>query len=187
MDGEGWDAGGESLIAESAENGRREREEMREVQVQIRRARIGDCAAIAELLYQSFVEFKPLYTDGGFAATTPLAALLETRMREGPLWVALSDGVIVGTVSAVRKGASAYIRGMAVLPATRGAGAGCRLLQEVEQWAAGEGLTRLFLSTTPFLASAIRRYEKSGFRRTDDGPHDLFGTPLFTMEKVIGT
>ena len=85
MDGEGWDAGGESLIAESAENGRREREEMREVQVQIRRARIGDCAAIAEVLYQSFVEFKPLYTDGGFAATTPLAALHETRMREGPL------------------------------------------------------------------------------------------------------
>jgi GNAT superfamily N-acetyltransferase len=148
-------------------------------------AAVEDSAALADVLYQSFVEFRPLYTDGGFAATTPAAAQLEMRMREGPLWVASSDGVIVGTISAVKKGDSAYIRGMAVLRSTRGSGVGSRLLQQVEQWAASEDLNRLFLSTTPFLDSAIRLYEKSGFRRTDDGPHDLFGTPLFTMEKVI--
>jgi putative acetyltransferase len=180
VDGEGWDAGGKSL-------NRGERGEMRAAPVQIRQAAVEDCTAIAGVLYQSFVEFKPLYTNGGFAATTPAAAQVEMRMREGPLWIALSDGVIVGTVSAVKKGESAYIRGMAVLPATRGSGAGARLLHEVELWAASEGLERLFLSTTPFLDSAIRLYERSGFRRTDDGPHDLFGTPLFTMEKVIGT
>jgi len=160
---------------------------MQAEQVQIRRAAVEDSAAIADVLYQSFVEFKPLYTDAGFAATTPVAAQLEMRMREGPLWVALSGGVIVGTVSAVKTGDSAYIRGMAVLPATRASGAGYRLLQQVERWAASEDLRRLFLSTTPFLDAAIRFYEKAGFRRTDVGPHDLFGTPLFTMEKVIGT
>ncbi len=41
----------------------------------------------------------------------------------------------------------------------------------------------MFLSTTPFLHSAIRLYERFGYRRTDDGMNDLFGTPLFTMEK----
>ena len=156
-------------------------------ELQIRRATVEDCAAIARVLYQSFVEFKPLYTDEGFAATTPRAAQVETRLREGPVWVALSDGVTVGTVSAVKQEASAYIRSMAVLPAMRGSGAGARLLQQVEQWGASEALARLFLSTTPFLDSAIRLYERSGFRRTEDGPHDLFGTALFTMEKVIGT
>jgi len=71
----------------------------------------------------------------------------------------------VGTVSAVVKGESVYVRGMAVLPAARGTGAGSELLKQVEEWADGKGCTRLFLSTTPFLAAAIRLYEKAGFRR----------------------
>ena len=33
--------------------------------------------------------------------------------------------------------------------------------------------------------SAIRLYEQAGFARTSVPPHELFGTPLFTMEKVI--
>jgi GNAT superfamily N-acetyltransferase len=131
------------------------------------------------------VEFKSLYTDGGFVATALGPEKISARMSEGPVWVALQEGVMVGTVSAVLKGTSVYIRGMAVVPTARGSGAGSRLLQEVEQWAAAENSGRLFLGTTPFLDSAIRLYEKSGFRRTDDGPHDLFGTPLFTMEKIV--
>jgi ribosomal protein S18 acetylase RimI-like enzyme len=43
----------------------------------------------------------------------------------------------------------------------------------------------MFLSTTPFLIGAISLYERAGFRRTGEGPHDLFGTPLFSMEKVL--
>jgi len=60
----------------------------------------------------------------------------------------------VGTVAAVVKGESVYIRGMAVLPAARGSGAGTALLRQVEHWAAGQGCRRLFLSTTPFLSAA---------------------------------
>ena len=154
--------------------------------VEIRRSGLADCAAIADLLYQAFVEFRPLYTDGGFAATALDAQQIGIRMREGPVWVALRDLVMIGTVSAVTKGDSLYIRGMAVLPDARGSGAGSKLLEEAEGWAGEQGSTRLFLSTTPFLASAIRLYERAGFRRTDDETHDLFGTPLFAMEKMIG-
>jgi putative acetyltransferase len=74
---------------------------------------------------------------------------------------------------------------MAVLPAARGSGAGAKLLRQVEGWASSEGYTRLFLNTTPFLDAAIRLYERFGFRRADDNLHDLFGTPLFTMEKIL--
>jgi N-acetylglutamate synthase-like GNAT family acetyltransferase len=153
--------------------------------IHIRRAEIEDCGAIAEVLRESFAEFKPLYTEAGFAATAPGTKQIEARTREGPVWVALRDAVIVGTVSAVKKGESVYVRGMAVLPSARGSGAGTRLLEEVERWAADGNVSRIFLSTTPFLDSAIRLYEKSGFHRTVEGPHDLFGTQLFTMEKVI--
>ena len=154
--------------------------------IQIRSATIGDCGAIADLLREAFAEFKSFYTELGFAATTPGAEQIQARMREGPVWVAVHDAVVTGTVAAVKKGESVYVRGMAVLPSARAAGTGTRLLEQVESWAADERIVRIFLSTTPFLDSAIRLYEKSGFRRTAEGPHDLFGTPLFTMEKMLG-
>jgi len=154
-------------------------------QLLIRPAGPDEAQAIAGVLHESFVEFRALYTDGGFAATALSAKQVLARMREGPVWVALRDGVMLGTVAAVIKGESVYVRGMAVLPAARGAGTGARLLQEVEGWAVREGYKRLFLSTTPFLDSAIRLYERFGFLPVDEGLYDLFGTPLFTMQKSI--
>jgi N-acetylglutamate synthase-like GNAT family acetyltransferase len=153
--------------------------------LEVRRAGPADAPAIAAVLHESFVEFKALYTEGGFAATTLGTEQVLTRMREGPIWVALREGAVMGTVAAVVKNESVYVRGMAVLPAARATGAGTVLLQHVEGWASGQGCGRLFLSTTPFLSSAIRLYERYGFRRTDEGLHDLFGTPLFTMEKAV--
>jgi putative acetyltransferase len=152
---------------------------------EIRHANRDDASLIAAVLYDSFVEFKHLYTEDGFAATALDAAKVLKRMNEGPVWVAMRQGAALGTVAAVEKDGSAYIRGMAVLPAARGSGAGTSLLKRAERWAASQGFNRVFLSTTPFLASAIRLYEKSGFRRKDDRLHDLFGTPLFFMEKII--
>jgi GNAT superfamily N-acetyltransferase len=153
-------------------------------ELQIRRAELDDAPAIAAVLHESFVEFRSLYTEGGFAATALGTDEVLTRMREGPVWVALRERV-VATVAAVVKGGSVYVRGMAVLPSARGSGTGSELLQQVEEWASSEGYARLFLSTTPFLSSAIRLYERFGFRRTDVDEHELFGTPLFTMEKDL--
>jgi putative acetyltransferase len=155
--------------------------------VLIRRAAPEDAPAVAFVLKQAFAEYRSLYTREGYAATTPEAGEVLTRMQEGPLWVALHEGQIVGTASAVRKQTALYIRGMAVLPEARGLGAGRLLLEEVEALAVEEGCQRLFLSTTPFLNRAIRLYEGLGFYRINDGPHELFGTPLFTMEKMLAT
>jgi len=154
-------------------------------QLEIRPAGQEDARAIADVLHQSFIEFKALYTDGGFAATTLGAEQVVARMSEGPVWVALREAVMLGTVAAVVKDDAVYIRGMAVIPAGRGSGAGAGLLQQVEDWTASQGYRRLLLSTTPFLNSAIRLYERFGFRRTDEGLHHLFGTPLFTMQKIF--
>jgi GNAT superfamily N-acetyltransferase len=142
-------------------------------------------AAISRVLYESFVEFKPLYTPGGFAATALAVDQVIERMLEGPIWIAHKAGTVLGTVAAVIKGPSVYIRGMAVLPEARGSGTGAALLGVAEKWAADEGYCHVFLSTTPFLHSAIHLYEKAGFRRKDETPQNLFGTPLFTMEKAL--
>ena len=76
---------------------------------------------------------------------------------------------------------------MAVLPAARGHKVGELILNQIESYAAARGYKSLWLSTTPFLARAIRLYEHFGYRRSSEGPHDLFGTPLFTMVKVLGS
>ena len=153
--------------------------------IQIRAAVPDDAPSISSVLYESFVQYKPSYTPEGFAATTPTAEQIQTRMTEGPVWVVLSDQAIVGTASAVPQGDSLYVRGMAVLPNARGQKIGELLLRHIESFASARGFRRLFLSTTPFLSSAIRLYERFGFRRNSEGPHDLFGTPLFTMEKLL--
>jgi GNAT superfamily N-acetyltransferase len=152
-----------------------------------RRADSNDAAAIARVLYSSFLEFRSAYTEEAFAATAIDTGQVIRRMREGPIWVAERDHRVVGTVSACREHDTAYIRGMAVCPTVRGSGAGVRLLEEAERWAANESCSWLLLSTTPFLHPAIRLYERYGFRCTNDSLGDLCGTPLFRMKKSIGS
>lgn len=154
--------------------------------IEVRRALPSEADAISRVLHEAFVEFESSYIHEAYAATTPGTEQVANRFAEGPLWVAVQDGTIVGTVSAVPKGDALYVRSMAVLSDARGLGIGVLLLAEVESYALAHGHKTLFLSTTPFLTGAIRLYERAGFQRTDDGPHDLFGTPLFTMVKTLG-
>ena len=161
-----------------------------EAGVRIRRADLLDVSDIARVLRQSFLEYQDRYTAEGFAATTPGEQQVRARMAEGHTWVALWNhaGVsnVVGTASVVEKDERVlYVRGMAVLPSARGRGVGELLLREIQMFASRNGCTRLLLSTTPFLTGAIRLYERFGFRRTHDGPNDLFGTPLFRMAKAL--
>jgi ribosomal protein S18 acetylase RimI-like enzyme len=154
-------------------------------EVQIRLAEPADAPAIASLLYNSFVEYQEQYTPEGFATTVSTPGLVQARIKEGPVWVALENLAVVGTVSAVLKDEGLYIRGMAVDPSARGKEVGRKLLDCVELFAVKIRCSRLFLSTTPFLARAIKLYENYGFHRQSEGPNNLFGTPLLTMVKVL--
>ena len=153
----------------------------------IRRATTADLCEIAALMHESFIEYRNLYTEEAFLATIPTAEQIAVRMTEGPVWVAEHDAALVATVSAVPRGDDLYIRGMAVLPESRGLQLGQLLLKQVQDFARTQKHGRLVLSTTPFLLRAIRLYEGAGFQRADEGPNNLFGTPLFTMVKdVVG-
>ena len=153
--------------------------------LQIQRAILKDAESIAAVLHASFVEFESLYTSDSFAATTPTSDQICERWDDGPVWVAVQHGSIVGTVAAVPKSSGLYVRSMAVHPSARAQGIAWQLLEEIESFAINHHHGRLFLSTTPFLHEAIRLYERFGFQRDDEGAHDLFGTPLFTMEKQL--
>ncbi|HEU0297611.1 MAG TPA: GNAT family N-acetyltransferase [Anaerolineales bacterium] len=151
----------------------------------IRRALIEESFAIASILREAFIEFEPLYTPAAFATTTPTSDQIQKRWYDGPVWVAVQNQNLVATVAAVPKRAGLYIRSMAVLPIARGQRIAWHLLSEIESFAMTNHHKHLFLSTTPFLKSAIHLYESFGFQPNAQGPHDLFGTPLFTMVKPL--
>ena len=153
--------------------------------LQIRLATPDDLPSLARLIHDSFVEYNSSYTGEGFAATTPTNDQLLQRLNEGPIWVATKGDDLLGTVSVVARGDDLYIRGMAVTPQARGLGLGVLLLKTIEDFARAQDHKRLTLSTTPFLSQAIKLYERYGFQRTAGGPHELYGTPLFTMVKHL--
>lgn len=150
---------------------------------EIREAVAADACAISGILRRAFAEFQPRYTPEAFAATTPGPDLVLARMQEGPLWIATYEQQAIGTVGALRQPCGCYLRGMAVLREARAHGVGYQLLKTVEEFARQQGMPRLCLNTTPFLDSAIRLYERFGFRRGAES--DLFGTPLFMMSKDL--
>jgi putative acetyltransferase len=155
--------------------------------IKVRLAFVEEGNAIAEILRDAFAEFGADYTPEAFAIVTPPADEIARRFDEGPIWVAVKDGEIVATVSAVPEPEWLYIRSMAVLPAVQGLGLGRRLLEAVETYAIENGFDRLFLYTTYFSSDAIRLYEKNGFKRgRDTGADEWYGTPGLAMEKKIG-
>jgi len=151
--------------------------------IEVRLATAADARTIHTVLTKSFEEYKARYTDAAFeAAVPPLERILE-RMKEGPVWVAEQRGEVVGTISAVPKGKTLLLRGLAVPPAERGRAIGKLLLVCVARHAFRNGYRRMTLSTTPFLTRAIRECEQFGFQRSQEGPHDLHGTPVYTLTK----
>src|SRR5215510_7203943 len=92
--------------------------------MQIRMATPDDAYAVASTLQKAFLEFEPLYTPEAFATTISSPDQIRLRLNEGPIWVAIQDDMVVGTVSGAPKGDAIYIRGMGVDPAKRGSGVG---------------------------------------------------------------
>lgn len=142
-----------------------------------------DAAAVVALLYESFAEYRPLYTEKGFAATTPMTDEIEGRIKKKSVWLVFSNDKIAGTVSIFPRGDELYIRSMAVSPEARGKGIGKILMEHVHEMAYSNGCSSITLNTTTFLLSAIRLYERFGFKKVGMG--DLQGTPLIRMTKDL--
>jgi GNAT superfamily N-acetyltransferase len=146
-------------------------------------ATINQAPAIESLMQVSFEEIKDVYTPDAYKATVIKQDEIIRRMSEGPLWIASVDKLIVGTVAAFLTENSLYIRGMAVNPQSRGQRIGEKLLMAAENFAVSKNINRLFLGTTSFLSSAIRLYDRKGFKQYDI--IDFYGMDLFMMEKFL--
>lgn len=154
--------------------------------VAVRLAKPGDEDAVAKILLEAFSEFRSEYTPESFAIVTPSAAEVAKRFDEGPMWIAVSDDEVFGTVSVLPEPEWLYLRSMAVRPAAQGLGIASWLLDAVERYAIREGFERLFLYTTYFSKGAIELYEKHGFQRgRETTAEEWFGTPGLAMDKQL--
>lgn len=154
--------------------------------VAIRRASVDDAEAIAATLEAAFGPLRSQYTRAAYAATVPTPDVIQARLAGAATWVAVRGGGIVGTVTARPTLTGVYVQSMAVAPSAQGLGIGRSLLREAAAFASDRSAGRLYLSTTPFLHHAIRLYEAEGFRVVPgEGPSDLHGTPLVTMERPL--
>lgn len=84
----------------------------------------------------------------------------------GNFWIALSDGVVAGTIALKNIGNNCgALRKMFVKSEFRGADKGIAsgLLSALEGWSLGKGYENIYLGTTPFFKAAHRFYRKKGF------------------------
>jgi len=152
--------------------------------IEIRLAKHLEALAIADLIYESFVGYKSLYTKKGFTATTISVREIEERIYKNMIWVAVCDKVIVGTISLFPDTDGISIKTVAVARTAREKGFGTALMKHAQDTAGKLGAKYLRLTTTEFLHEAIRLYERFGFE--ERGYEDLYGTQLMRMEKYLG-
>jgi len=155
----------------------------RNCQIIIRLADFSDATDIADLLKDSFSEYKDLYTKRAFTETVLGVYKIKERIYNKRTWIILVDGVIKGTMSLIPAHDTLYIKSVAVAPTARRRGLGKLMLEHAEHEAKRMRLRYLELTTTHFLSAALRLYENFGFEQR--GQKDLYGTPLIRMIKDL--
>jgi ribosomal protein S18 acetylase RimI-like enzyme len=172
----------------------------------IRKATPSDSAGILECLSAAFEAYRTSYTPEAFTDTVLTPDTLQRRLATMRLFVAVSEsGEVVGTIGChvvhyvvhpvvqpvahpvvqpVVQPKEGHIRGMAVLPTWQGSGVAAQLLQSAESELRDQGCSCITLNTTQPLQTAMRFYEKNGFRRSGK-IKDFFGMTLFEYVKAL--
>ena len=150
---------------------------------EIRLAKKGEGSVIADLLYQSFNQYKSFYTPAAFRATVVSARELEERICNEATWVASVNGAISATISLTPSPDSIFIRSLAVLPGARGLGLGKNLMAHAEEIARKRRVKLLELTSLAFLNEAMALYKSLGF--VSYGMEEFHGLSLIKMMKKL--
>ncbi|GGF81357.1 hypothetical protein GCM10010912_28070 [Paenibacillus albidus] len=145
-------------------------------EVTVREATVRDREAIAEVMLEAYSEYAALLP--GEFWTSYRDSIRSSVYSAGPAAciIAAIDQDIVGSVQLYLSSAAAYgkpelgiespiIRLLAVSPRARGQGIATLLIREAARRSLALGAHTLNLHTSDMMASAIRLYDKLGFRR----------------------
>ena len=158
--------------------------------MEIRRAASDEHAEIGELTVAAYAAFTKGAEDFYVQHLRDAAA----RDRDAELWVAVDDGVVVGTVTIAPEGSpwrelgkpgEGEFRMLAVAPAARGRGVGEALVRHAVDRFRAEDLTRVVLCSLREMGAAHRIYQRLGFERApelDWSPQPDVHLIAFTLE-----
>jgi ribosomal protein S18 acetylase RimI-like enzyme len=96
--------------------------------------------------------------------------------RNGRLWVAEQGDRIVGSIAVLDgENGEGQLRWFLLAPQARGTGLGRRLLETALAYARERGMPRVFLWSFSDLATALKLYERAGFKVTETRATRLWG------------
>ncbi len=131
--------------------------------VQIRDYEDRDLPAVLAIVETVLGEYGFAFDVGGLRRD--LETIRERYEGEGAgFWIAVVDGVVVGTVGLRPKEAgTGELKRLYVLPAARGTGVGGALFEHAEAFARRCGYAKIWLDSSRRFTRARRLYERSGF------------------------
>jgi GNAT superfamily N-acetyltransferase len=91
------------------------------------------------------------------------------------VWVCEHNGIMIGFLALVNRGASAQLRYFFIDPAYRGVGLGKKLMSLYMDFLRDCGYTKSYLLTTDELHSAAALYKRYGFQLTERSKSVAFG------------
>jgi len=141
---------------------------------EIRRPRTEEFASVHALVSAVVNE-----TYGGIWPTTPIIVGEEDW---GAGWVAVSASDLLGWMLTQEY----WIEDLWVSSQFRRQGVGSALLHHAEQEIAARGIATAHLSVIASNDPAIALYEKRGWRRLREIPHEIVSAPRLEMTKAIG-
>lgn len=137
---------------------------------QIRNAIVDDIGAMVELLRQLFT----IEADFDFQESRQRQGLEMLIAREGTLClVAEGYGRVIGMgtaqtlISTAAGGKKALVEDIVVTAEFRGRGVGRAILEDIERWAARQGILRLDLLADRNNVNALDFYARLGWKKTD--------------------
>jgi ribosomal protein S18 acetylase RimI-like enzyme len=152
----------------------------------LRKATIGDAAAIAAVIAASFEQYRgKLIPESGAFRETADGIAAELSRGAGAI-VAERNGEMLGCVLVEEKEGDLYFGRLSVLPPARGLGLARRLIDAVEAEARRRGLAGIRLGVRVVLTDNQRLFQTLGYRETSREAHPGFDHPTsINMRKPL--
>jgi predicted N-acetyltransferase YhbS len=148
-------------------------------------ATLSDIPAIVELIHAAFLEYDGAI-DPPSGAHNESADKIREKLATDQALLALLDGLPVGCVLYSNRGDHMYFGRLAVLPEYRGRGIAAALIEYVEARAREAGLPRKRLGVRVALPHLRARYERLGYRVSEQRRHAGYDYPTYLiMEKLL--
>ena len=137
---------------------------------------------VADLQALAFVAYEGYVARIG-RRPAPMTANYAQAVRDGRVWVAEDNGVLVGLAVLILAPDHLLLENIAVSPARQGRGIGTRLLALAEEHARRHGLSEVRLYTNEAMTENLAYYPRRGYLETHRAEQDGFRRVFFS--KVI--